>query len=328
MAALETAESPTIQEAFLAAKAEHSGTPERALDDDGTPAPEPATTTDEPPAQAPASDSASPETGDLISDADLSALHAKHPNDPAALAKELKGVFTKKTQELAEQRKAVEDLAGYRDFIADLKRDPGAALTRAAEQLGVTLAPKSETTRATETATATASTLADSTVEEFRQALGPDLDFMADQLAPAIRSLAERVAQAAVGQVVEPLKASQQALLAKASQEQTDAVLKTFTAQHPDWKAHEAAMMTIAKTLPAAKDADPLDYMGTLYKLATYDLQMAAATKTAVERLKKGAATAESTAETLSGEKVTITRPANPTTREAFEAAKRGERWD
>lgn len=329
--AVATAAPATISEAFQLAKEEHSVSTERALDEGtGTGATATATQPNEAKTEPSATATVTTDTDDLISDTELQALKTQHANDPAALEKAFKAAYTKKTQALAEKAKGYEPLERHRDFITALDNPTtrADALKAAAEHFGFTLSPKTTEATATETVAKTATSLADDAIASFREALGPDLDFLADKLAPAIQALAKNVAQATVGQAVEPLKTSQQALLDKAATEQRDAVLASFAEKHPDWTTHEAAMMKIAETLPPGKGSDPLEYMSTLYKLATYDLSVGADVKKAIAKMTKGAAADEGKSTSVSEGKVALARPANPTLRDAFEAAKRGEKWD
>lgn len=326
--AVATAEPVSIQQAFEQAKAEHSAPQNEPAATEASPdATGAATTPDEAKTEPPVTEAVTPETDDLISDADLASLKTKHGNDPDALAKELKAVFTKKTQALAEQRKSVEALSEYSDFIADLRKDPSAAIAAAAKQLGLTIAPASLEAKATETVTKTTEALADDAVASFRQALGPDLDFLADKLAPAIQAMAQQIAHATVGQAVEPLKAHQDTLLSKAAEEQKASALASFTEKHPDWKQHEQAITALSAKLQP-NGMEPLEYLSTLYALATKDIAAAEAAKKAVARMTKAAAADEGKSTAVSEGKVSLARPANPSLKEAFEAAKRGERWN
>lgn len=322
-------DAPTISEAWEQAKAEHSTT-ERAL---ATDSPETGTTDtqpDEATTAPPASEAVTPEIADLISDEDYTALQSKHKDNPDALLKELKGVFTKKTQALSEQRKSVEALTKYAPFLQELDRDSVAAIKAAAAHLGLTVSDTRVETKATETATTAAETMADDVIAQFRTALGPELDFLADKLAPAIQSLAQNVAKSAVGQAVEPLKSAQQTLIDKAATEQRDTVLKSFTDKHPDWKTHEPKMLDIAAKVKPGDGVDPGEYMETLLYLATKDISEAEITKKVVERMTKTAKGDEGKSTPLPNTQVTIAPP-DPSDphylRKAFEAAKRGESW-
>jgi len=139
-------------------------------------------------------------TDGLISEEEFSQLQTKHAGDPAALRRSLEGVFTKKTQALAAERTTYARLKDYQPFIDAYEANPTEALTRAAEQLGLVLTEKTETPAAP---VAPAVPLTEAQIARFKASLGPELDYLADGLAPAInehvqaevdRLLAERLA--------------------------------------------------------------------------------------------------------------------------------------
>lgn len=315
-----------MQEAYAAAKEEHSTTssePVAAVASTATGGA--ATMSDEAKAPPPAKEGATSEISDLISDDELATLKTKHKNDPDALAKELKGVFTKKTQALSEQRKALEGLEDYKDFIADLRANPTDAIARAAEQFGLTVAPKA---KAEETAAKTASAQIDALMEGFKAQLGPDLSFLADTLGPAVKGLVENIVKTTVGQAIEPLQQSQQVLRDKAAAEATDQTLSAFTKKYPEWQKHEPEMVKLGERFQPGKDVSADEYMESLYLLATKDTFVADGVKKAVERMTNGAKASEGKSESVADSKVTVARPANPSFKDAYEAAKRGERWE
>jgi hypothetical protein len=142
----------------------------------------------------------------------------------------------------------------------------------------------------------------------FRQDLG-DLDYLADGLAPAVKGLVERV----VTEATAPIKAQAEHLSLRAAREETAGVMKAFGEQHPDWKDHEAAMFDLSQKLQPTGMSSP-EYLETLYGLATRGERQAR------ERETKGAEASRAASSRPEGR--------TPTFREAFQAAKRGERWD
>lgn len=308
-----------ISEAFAEAKIEHSASAERA--EASAPSPESAASPspDETPAASPETTTADPDSSsDLISDAELSALQTTHKDDPAALAKALKGRYTQKTQALAEERKAVADLSQHADFLRAYKANPEAALRAEAQKLGLQVGAPIQETKAVETA----QTAVDAALAQFKAALGPDLDFLAEPLAPAIKAMAETIAKQTVENATAPLKSAQQTLLDKAAEENSAAVLNTFTASHPDWKQHEPAMMKIAADFKPSEGMDPAKYLDTLYKLATYDTAQAEAVKAHHERMAKAAKTAETRTDGTSEKRVDTSSRKVSSIREAFLEAK------
>jgi hypothetical protein len=341
---------PSFQEAFAAAKEEHSKlAAEEATDDEhalGTEASTDDEKTDEPPtreakAAAASAESAKPEkktdaTG-LITDEEFSQLQTKHANDPAKLRGELEAAFTKKTQALAEQRRSTERLSRYVDIIDAYEADPEATVLALAQQHGLSITRPGETTAETTTETGDTTTAVDAVLTEFKEALGPELEYLADGLAPAITKLVDRLTTTSVQKATEPLKKQTEGLLSKAAVEQTDTVMKAFGESHPDWKTHEDAMFELSQKL-APKGMTEIEYLDHLYKLVTADAkaaarekdietQVAERVKKSIARMTKGAEDAETRTDATPERHVRSTPPETPTFQEAFEAAKRGERW-
>lgn len=300
---------PTLQQAFIEAKAEHSAPAERAQPVSDGPESETADPSNE--SQPETSTEPAGDPSDLISDAEYQALVAKHPNDPGRVAKELKAVFTKKTQALAEQRKV---LAPYADLIEAYEQDPVTVLRDLASQQGLRFAdPEPQ---------ATTQSIVDDAVGAFRQALGPELDFLADKLAPAVQALAESVAGRVVTESVGPLADSQQSLLTRAAHEQTASVMQTFGTKHPDWPQHEAKIVELGSKLHP-QGMDELEYLDLLYTLATKDVAAGETAKRAVAKMVRGAAEAEGKTRSVPDSQVSKTTNKPLTFREAYEEAKR-----
>lgn len=314
-------ESPTLQEAFAAAKVEHSAsaqnepTATEASTGAGT-----VTQPDEATTAPPVTEAVAPDISDFLSDDELSTLKAKHGTDADALAKDLKAAYTKKTQSLAEQRKQVEALAEHADFIQALQSDPLTTLKGVAERMGWDIAPKSTGAQAADTATARTEAIASTVVDRVRAALGSELDFLAEPLARVISD----ALKTEVGQAIEPLKSAHKALEDKAALEQRDSVLKAFDAKHPDWKQHEAAMTKLMARIKPGDGVAPGEYLETLYELATKDQREGDAVKKAIAKMQAGAKADEGKGTTLAEGQV---KPAALgralTVQEAFAEAKR-----
>lgn len=340
-----TSAPPSFQEAFESAKEEHSkgadatdehAPPDEASTDDVDEEPE------TPETAAAAVDTETPakpakpvvETG-LLSPEEFTALQTTHAKDPAALLKALEGAFTKKTQTLAVERKSVERLQSYAPLIDAYEEDAVAVIKLLAEENGLVLVPKG-TTAAPATATATGETTpaVDAVMDEFRAQLGPELEYLADSLAPAIKGLVQKLTQTTVEEATKPLKAQQETLLTKAANEATESVMATFGTAHPDWKDHEPAMMALAAKIEP-KGMTEVEFLEHLYQVATRDAwekdkdtQIANATKTALAKMQKGAAATETRQAATPESQIRRAPPETPTFQDAFEAAKRGERWE
>ena len=309
----------TIQQAFEQAKTEHSAPAERAEPAVASPESPASPSPDETPAASPETTTAdtTDRSSDLISDAELSALQLTHKDDPAALAKALKGRYTQKTQALAEERKAVADLQQHAEFLRAFKTDPEGTLRAEAARRGLQIGAPIQETKAVEQA----KSVVDDAVAQFKTALGPDLDFLGDALAPAVKAMAETIAKQTVEHATAPLKSAQDTLLTKAAEEQTTAVMQAFAAKHPDWTQHEPAMMKIAATLKPNGMAES-EYLDTLYTLATLDIQKAEAVKVATERITRVAKTAETRTDGTPEKRVDTSSRKVSSIAEAFAEAK------
>jgi len=296
---------PTFDESFKAAVEQHSAPAERAA------VPEPASsepaqqTPDEPQAQAPVDDGA-----ELLSKEEIEKLK----DDPAKLEAGFKSAFTKKTQELAEQRKQLEP---YQQLIRSYETDPKGTV----KQLYEHFFPQQDATPK-QAAQATNAFL-----DQLRTGLGPELSFLADRMAPAL----ENLMQSYVGNQIAPV---QERLEAEAAEREVNAELSAFEVKHPDWKQHEEKMAEIGRRFHPAPD--PLtgqppsteEYMDTLYKLATFDISNAAKETEMLKRMTASAGKSESPSSGTPENRVAKTPAKLPTFEEAFADAKKGVRYE
>jgi hypothetical protein len=316
---------PTFQEAFAAAKATHA---EPAATETDT---ETDTETTETPSETPAETPAT-ETDDkssLLSDKEYDALAKKHANDPIKLRKELNKAFTQKTQRLAEQAKRFERFEQFEDVLTEFEADPARTITKLATQYGLKLADTAtpETAAATTAAAETAQPAIDALVAGFKEKLGPEFEYLADSLAPAVMHLVESLTKQTVEQTVAPLKADHDARVAQQATEQTTSIMKSFETKHPDWKQHEPAMLKLAEKIQP-NGMDEIEYLELLHSTVTRDRVIADATKAAIAKMKEEAAKAEPSIEPTAGSRVKKGRPQGASFSDAYAAAKRGERWD
>lgn len=279
----------SIEQAYEEAKVEQSATTEPSVSGDSPPSPE-AALPDEATAAPPDPLAADSESPDLISDAEYQALKDTHKDNPDELVKALKGAFTKKTQALAEERKGYESVKAYKPFIdalagAQTPETRAAVLRQAAQELGVDLSavasPKAE-----DTATA-------SLADVVREKLGPDYEFMSGPLGQALEA------------ALAPLQAKLDALSSVGSkadaavqhiaQQQVNETMAALTAELPDWKQHEQAMVELG--LPAKPGESALDYAKRAYRIVTleanYDARVAADVKKSIEQMRKSAKSSE-----------------------------------
>ena len=93
-------------------------------------------------------------------------------------------------------------------------------------------------------------------VETFREQLGPELEYLADGLAPAVTGLVGRAVEHAIDERAR--KAEQ----TKAAEAATTAVMTTFGERHPDWQAHEPAMLALAQKVQPQQGMTETEWLG------------------------------------------------------------------
>lgn len=235
-------------------------------------------------------------------------------DDPAALRKELNRAATKKFQDLATQRKEMEPYLG---FIKALDEDPRAAVTAIGRQLGLKIEGAEEKTQEQ-----IATEASDQITAEVKKHLGPEYEDLADRFIPAIRAVAEKVAK----QYAEPLVKRQDEIIRDSAMRESKAVIESFAKAHPDWQKHEAAMVELSNKL-RPEGMDEMEYMETLYHLATRDASEGDTAKRLADRMSKSARSVSDVRTTTVSDKNVSKTPAKPPTfREAYEAAKEGRR--
>ena len=342
--AVATEPLPTFQQAFESAKETHVAEAEKAAA--AAPVADPVETeteTEREPEPAKASttkagkaDPAKAEsTSDLISDKDFETLQAKHANDPVAFRRALTETLT---ASLSGERATLEKVKPYAELIDAFEASPERTLTLLAQQYGLDIVKRGETPAApaakAESTEAAASATTDAVLATFKKNLGPDFEYLAEGLAPAIKGLVEQLTQTTVEKATEPFKREHETLQLERGMAATDATMKAFGEAHPDWQKHEDAMMAEAETLDP-KGLTEAQYLDKLYSLVTRadwektrDAQIADGVKAAIEKMNKSAQSTETRTRATPERSVKVAPGKTPTFQEAFEAARRGERFD
>lgn len=278
---------------------------------------------------------------ELISDAEFKALQAQHADDPAALKKSLLGAYTKKTQALATQRRSVQRLEQYAPILDAFEADPEATLRALIEEQGIDIAkwiPATEGTADPGKAKAAADAERASLMTDAQEVLGPELDYLADPLVKLFEKLLERRGPAYVDRAVQPLKQATERLTGKTLQDESASIMTQFETKRPDWKTHEPAMNKLAAQMTPAPGMTELDWLDTLYKVASRDA-WEAGRETLVEsevvtRMKKrlakmGEGTAGDAGAAATPEKQILKRPNGRVSfRQAGKDAFAGKRYD
>jgi hypothetical protein len=329
----------SFEEAFDRAREEHSAEPEHAAadeastqDDDEAADTTEATEEARPSARGKAATS---DTTGLLTDEEFTALSTTHKDDPAALRRSLESAFTKKTQQMAAERRSHERLSQYAELVDALEDDAPSAIRALAKQFGLTVAgaDADETETATATGETTEQTVA-TALDGFKKALGPELEYLADGLGPAVTKLVEQLTQSTISKAVEPVKKATDAMLSKSAADQTVTVMKSFGEKHPDWQDHEEAMMKLSERIQP-KGMTELEYLEHLYETVTkpsrdkdLETRVAEGVKAALKKIEKGAQSTERRSDGVPDSHVKNAAPANATFDDAVAAAKRGERWE
>lgn len=308
----ETAQSPTFRESFDAAVQQHSNG-QAAVAEETPVEVEGETETAQPQQEnsAKASEPAQEEAEQLISDKEFEALK----NDPAQLRKSLQAAFTKKTMALSEEKKRVAEVS---KLVDAWESNPESVVTQLAKSLGLDVSKP--------TTKAEAKEQAKSITDELREQLGEDLGFLADKLAPAMEKLIQKGVEQVMTKEIQPLKQSHQEMVQRAAESQTDRLLEAFSAKHSDWKTYEKQMLDLGKKFVPAQGMDDMEYMESLYYLATKDVTEAERAKKLAQRMNQSAQKSESSESGVGGDKLAVSPTKPPSFREAFELAKRGIR--
>lgn len=300
----------TFKEHYKAAKAAQStdqGAGEAGDDttDDGeekTPAQETEKPADEP------TESGEDTNDALLTPEEVSKLS---PGDRKLYEKAQKN-YTLKTQKLAADRKDIDE---WKPLIEGLKDDPATAVEQLAARFGLKVA-KADAQDTKTVETKTAETLAE---------LPDDLQF----LKPVFEAYGKKLLESVRGEIA-PVKEAQDRIVSDAVASETESTLTAFEAKYPGWKKHEAKMLEIGKKfVPAAGSMTDFEYMETLHRLATADITEAEKTKKVVEKINKAAQSVEPTTPAAQDSRVehALPPPGKRSIKDAYAAAKRGERW-
>jgi len=243
----------------------------------------------------------------------------KLQKDPKALRAALNKAFTEKTQKLSEERKSVESqreaLEQYQQLNEQWQSDPRGVIQALAKQAGIDL-PSVETQ-------VQAKSAAKSMVDELKESLGPDLEFLAERLAKPLESIILRTAH----QAVAPIQQKAAAIERQQIEKDVDTDLARMTEKYPDWKKHEPQMLKLGQVLQPAKDPatgkypTTMEHLERLYLLSTMDVREAEATKKAIERMNKSMEKSETSEGGVAANRVAKSAPKSGNLNETFDQA-------
>lgn len=236
--------------------------------------------------------------------------------DPDKLRKALTRAAAKRFQDLTAASKAVEPFV---PFLEALERDPQEALTALADKLGVELKSPSKT----DVKTATSELTAEMT-DRIKATLG---DEYAD-LAPRLTAVLGTVVREAVKDATKALEARQEQLTRDVALRNANVALTEFQRRHPDWKKLEPELTAMSKRVKPGESVSELDYMELLYDLVMAGRKVGDAARRTAERMTRSAGNGRAAAESVTEALISRRPPGIPTFKEAWEAAKRGERFE
>jgi hypothetical protein len=229
--------------------------------------------------------------------------------DPEAKLKALNQAWTQKTQALSAQQKQLEPLI---QLAKGLSESPQKTIQELARSLNVELSPSASPEKAAAVAAETTANLLDS----LRESLGPEYDFLADKIAPAIEQAIRNKTADIIGREIEPIRQQARQREEEAVVQRVDLNIEAFSKKHPDWKQYEAQMSDIGKRLVPQHDpqtgqpASWESYMEDLYFLATKDVREADIAKRTIERMQKSADKSDAPDSGVSNNRVGKTAPA------------------
>jgi hypothetical protein len=246
----------------------------------------------------------------LISDEEFE----QRKNDPAQLRNYLNRNYTEKMQATAPLRR----------LARALEADPIGTLRAMAQRMGHDLTPTSgggEEPETPQPGTQAPSDIQSAVNARLTELYGAEV---ASQLGPILVNVARAIAQ----QEIAPFKEVGDHVLSTAAASEARATMQQMDAKYPGWRKHERAMQALTIKMPPADDANMLEYTENLYLLASRRAAEGPAARDLAARHAASARASEPRATGVPGGRVTQNPPAKPTFEQAFQAAKRGERFE
>ena len=262
---------------------------------------------------------------ELLSQADYDTVK----DDPVALRKALNRAATQKFQEVAGLRKTLEPWKPIIDGLSS--ENPLNTLEVIGRQLGYRIVPANQQDV---TPPVTPAQPPVNVREQIANELKATLDdYGLGGAAPAFVGAVERLAQQIAESQVKPLQEHTNRLLNNHQQQEASQLMSRFESRHPDWKAHEAKIVELSKSIRQATNeyGQPLmtddDYLDQLYYIANREGSVQGEVAKRIQRMQDSARAVEPQTTTVSNDKLSRKAPSGATFRDAVEAAKRGETW-
>jgi hypothetical protein len=238
--------------------------------------------------------------------------------------------YTPKTQELARQRKELTEKYGrfeqYAPLLEALDEDPKETIIRLAKMHDVPLASADNDTKAGNGSGDMVKEQTSRMAQQLQDLFGPENSELAKSMAQIFEGNMREL-ESNIRKDVDPLKTQYQTIAERSAAEAAERDMQAFEQRHPDWKQYEPKIVELGKKLEP-KGMSVGDYMDLLYTLASAGKKSADTTTEVVNRLKQAAESAEEPTQGVKDTNVTPSAPPKPTMQQAFEAAKKGIRWE
>ena len=262
---------------------------------------------------------------ELLSQADYDTVK----DDPVALRKALNRAATQKFQEVAGLRKTLEPWKPIIDGLSS--ENPLNTLEVIGRQLGYRIVPANQQDVTQPVVPAQPQIpVREQLTHELKAALD---DYGLGGAAPALVGVVEKLAEQIAQSQVKPLQEHTNRLLSTHQQQEASQLMSRFEQRHPDWKAHEAKIVELSKSIRQATNeyGQPLmtddDYLDQLYYIANREGNVQSEVAKRIQRMQDSARAVEPQTTTVSNDKLSRKAPSGATFRDAVEAAKRGETW-
>lgn len=226
--------------------------------------------------------------------------------------RDLQKQYTKASQERSALQKQLDP---WKPLLETLSADPQKAIEELAAQHGYTLSKAKQDTQAVE-----------QRVQETLAELPDELQF----LKPAFDSLGKKILDSVRGELA-PIVEHHEHVITEAIKAETEGTLKAFEAKYKDFKQYESQMTQwMKKYVPQKGAMTDFQFMEDAYRAVTADITKAEQTKEVIEKINRAAKSAEPATPGMNASRVVhkLPPPESRDIRAAYEAAKRGERWE
>jgi hypothetical protein len=295
------------------------------------------------------------EKPELLTDAEIKKIQRQFPNDPKKQIKAFQAAFTKKTQALATDKKKYSAYERYFDLIDAMETRPGPTLKSLAAYYGFNLAPAKgkkgaealdleddaagEGDETIEAAAELSGKDREAAIKEIGTLLGPELEYQAEAFLNVLEKFQGKRTKAMLQAELKPLRKQNDQTINQIADKDTAVLMKRMAKRHKDWSEHEDEMLKLSQRLDP-KGMEMEEYLEHLYATVTRkkwdankdeNVRREAARRTKKKLKRLGTVEpGEDRGRRSATPDTQIRRRArrNASFQDAYQAAKRGERWD